>query len=156
MSISGRLESCVATGSGSISLYKMANWRRQIRSKNHSNINNNRFRSLFIFRLFFSLPDSVWRVNREPWCSSSGWVLWRLVQLNKDMFMCRDSKFISGVTCTFLSRGQNLLESCPPNHVLSALQCLASREQQELEEKLSALDVTRDVRALRWADGGHF
>lgn len=37
----------------------------------------------------------------------------------------------------------------PPNHVLSALEYLASREQKELEEKLASLDVAQDVSALR-------
>uniref|UniRef100_A0A3P8RT15 HAUS augmin-like complex, subunit 5 n=1 Tax=Amphiprion percula TaxID=161767 RepID=A0A3P8RT15_AMPPE len=50
----------------------------------------------------------------------------------------------------WLSAVENMLDSFPPNHVLSALQHLASREQKELEEKLSSLDVTRDVTALRF------
>eukprot|EP00064_Thunnus_orientalis_P011169 superscaffoldBa00001586_g11199 len=50
----------------------------------------------------------------------------------------------------WLSAVENLLGGYPPNHVLSALQYLASREQKELEEKLSALDVTRDVTALQF------
>ncbi|XP_053178110.1 HAUS augmin-like complex subunit 5 [Scomber japonicus] len=50
----------------------------------------------------------------------------------------------------WLSAVENLLDGYPPNHVLSALQYLASREQKELEEKLSSLDVTRDVTALQF------
>ncbi|XP_062279466.1 HAUS augmin-like complex subunit 5 [Scomber scombrus] len=50
----------------------------------------------------------------------------------------------------WLSAVENLLGGYPPNHVLSALQYLASREQKELEEKLSSLDVTRDVTALQF------
>ncbi|XP_076735968.1 HAUS augmin-like complex subunit 5 isoform X2 [Maylandia zebra] len=43
----------------------------------------------------------------------------------------------------WLSAVENVLGTYPPNHVLSALQYLASREQKVLEEKLSSLDVTR-------------
>uniref|UniRef100_UPI0037E8C707 HAUS augmin-like complex subunit 5 n=1 Tax=Semicossyphus pulcher TaxID=241346 RepID=UPI0037E8C707 len=50
----------------------------------------------------------------------------------------------------WLSSVENLLDGYPPNHVLSALEYLASREQKELEEKLASLDVTRDVTALRF------
>ncbi|XP_044056680.1 HAUS augmin-like complex subunit 5 [Siniperca chuatsi] len=50
----------------------------------------------------------------------------------------------------WLSAVENLLSGYPPNHVLSALEYLASREQKELEEKLTSLDVTRDVTALRF------
>ncbi|XP_060888700.1 HAUS augmin-like complex subunit 5 [Labrus mixtus] len=50
----------------------------------------------------------------------------------------------------WLSAVENLLGCYPPNHVLSALEFLASREQRELEEKLSSLDVTQDVTALRF------
>ncbi|XP_029285667.1 HAUS augmin-like complex subunit 5 [Cottoperca gobio] len=50
----------------------------------------------------------------------------------------------------WLSSVEILLDDYPPNHVLSALEHLASREQKELEEKLAALDVTRDVTALRF------
>ncbi|KAM7388231.1 hypothetical protein PAMP_024422 [Pampus punctatissimus] len=50
----------------------------------------------------------------------------------------------------WLSAVENVLAGYPPNHVLSALQYLASREQKELEEKLSSLDVTRDVTALQF------
>ncbi len=49
----------------------------------------------------------------------------------------------------FLSRHQNLMGAYPPNHILSALEYLASREQKELAEKLTSLDVTRDVTALK-------
>ncbi|KAG7230757.1 hypothetical protein INR49_019571 [Caranx melampygus] len=48
----------------------------------------------------------------------------------------------------WLSAVENLLGGYPPNHVLSALQYLASREQRELEDKLASLDVTQDVTAL--------
>lgn len=51
--------------------------------------------------------------------------------------------------CCYLSCHQNMLGRYPPNHVLLALEHLASREQRELEQKLSSLDVTRDVTALR-------
>ncbi|XP_029356196.1 HAUS augmin-like complex subunit 5 isoform X2 [Echeneis naucrates] len=50
----------------------------------------------------------------------------------------------------WLSSAENLLCGYPPNHVLSALQCLASREQRELEDKLASLDVTQDVTTLRF------
>uniref|UniRef100_A0A8C4HQK9 HAUS augmin-like complex subunit 5 n=1 Tax=Dicentrarchus labrax TaxID=13489 RepID=A0A8C4HQK9_DICLA len=50
----------------------------------------------------------------------------------------------------WLSAVENLLGCYPPNHVLSALEYLASREQKELEDKLTSLDVTRDVTALRF------
>ncbi|XP_070764445.1 HAUS augmin-like complex subunit 5 [Enoplosus armatus] len=50
----------------------------------------------------------------------------------------------------WLSAVENLLGGYPPNHVLSALEYLASREQKELEEKLTSLDLTRDVTALRF------
>lgn len=53
-----------------------------------------------------------------------------------------------GLFCC-LSCGQNLLNCYPPNHVLSALEYLASIEQKELEEKVASLDVTQDVTALR-------
>ncbi|KAF0042138.1 hypothetical protein F2P81_005670 [Scophthalmus maximus] len=50
----------------------------------------------------------------------------------------------------WLSAVESVLDGYPPNHVLSALQYLASREQKELEDKLHSLDVTRDVTALRF------
>ncbi|KAK5870349.1 hypothetical protein PBY51_024992 [Eleginops maclovinus] len=50
----------------------------------------------------------------------------------------------------WLSAVEDLLGGYPPNHVLSALQYLASREQEELEEKLSALNVTWDVTTLKF------
>ncbi|XP_035508695.1 HAUS augmin-like complex subunit 5 [Morone saxatilis] len=50
----------------------------------------------------------------------------------------------------WLSAVENLLGCYPPNHVLSALEYLASREQKELEDKLTSLDVTQDVTALRF------
>ncbi|KAM9761708.1 HAUS augmin-like complex subunit 5 isoform 1-T2 [Menidia menidia] len=49
----------------------------------------------------------------------------------------------------WLTTAEKVLGDYPPNHVLSALQYLASREQKRLEEKLAALDVTQDVTALR-------
>ncbi|TDH08559.1 hypothetical protein EPR50_G00098850 [Perca flavescens] len=50
----------------------------------------------------------------------------------------------------WLSAVENLLGDYPPNHILLALEDLASREQNELEKKLSSLDVTQDVTALRF------
>ncbi|XP_022064664.2 HAUS augmin-like complex subunit 5 [Acanthochromis polyacanthus] len=50
----------------------------------------------------------------------------------------------------WLSAVENVLDHFPPNHVLSALQYLASQQQKELEERLSSLDVTQDVTALRF------
>ncbi|KAM9848363.1 HAUS augmin-like complex subunit 5 [Aulostomus maculatus] len=50
----------------------------------------------------------------------------------------------------WLSAVEELLSGSPPTHVLSALQNLAFREQKELEEKLSSLNVTRDVTALQF------
>ncbi|XP_029005411.1 HAUS augmin-like complex subunit 5 [Betta splendens] len=50
----------------------------------------------------------------------------------------------------WLSAVENLLGGYPPNHILSALQHLALREQKELQDKLASLDVTRDVTALRY------
>ncbi|KAK5907764.1 hypothetical protein CesoFtcFv8_005580 [Champsocephalus esox] len=50
----------------------------------------------------------------------------------------------------WLSAVESLLGGYPPSHILSALQCLASREQQDLEEKLSALNVMRDVTDLKF------
>ncbi|KAM9357762.1 HAUS augmin-like complex subunit 5 [Symphorus nematophorus] len=50
----------------------------------------------------------------------------------------------------WLSAVENLFGGYPPNHVLSALEYLAAREQKELEEKLASLDVTRDVTALQF------
>ncbi|XP_062250646.1 HAUS augmin-like complex subunit 5 [Platichthys flesus] len=56
----------------------------------------------------------------------------------------------------WLSAVENVLGGYPPNHVLSALQYLASREQKELEDKLASLNVTRDVTALRFRyDSNH-
>ncbi|XP_041861816.1 HAUS augmin-like complex subunit 5 isoform X2 [Melanotaenia boesemani] len=50
----------------------------------------------------------------------------------------------------WLSTAEKVLGGYPPNHVLQALQYLASREQKELEEKIAALDVMQDVTALRY------
>ncbi|XP_019936498.1 HAUS augmin-like complex subunit 5 [Paralichthys olivaceus] len=56
----------------------------------------------------------------------------------------------------WLSAVENMLGGYPPNHVLSALQYLASREQKELQNKLASLDVTRDVTALQFRyDSNH-
>ncbi|XP_077390879.1 HAUS augmin-like complex subunit 5 isoform X2 [Festucalex cinctus] len=48
----------------------------------------------------------------------------------------------------WLSTVENLVDVYPPNHILSALQHLASKEQKALEAKVSSLDVTQDVKAL--------
>ncbi|XP_048066854.1 HAUS augmin-like complex subunit 5 isoform X3 [Megalobrama amblycephala] len=48
----------------------------------------------------------------------------------------------------WMSAVENLLRSHPPNQVLSALQALTSRQQVALEEKISALNVEREVSAL--------
>ncbi|XP_034738483.1 HAUS augmin-like complex subunit 5 [Etheostoma cragini] len=50
----------------------------------------------------------------------------------------------------WLSAVENLLKDYPPNHILLALEYLASREQNELEKKLASLDLTHDVTALRY------
>ncbi|XP_061594258.1 HAUS augmin-like complex subunit 5 [Cololabis saira] len=50
----------------------------------------------------------------------------------------------------WLSTAEKVLGSYPPNHILSALQYLASGEQKELEETVASLDVTHDVTALRY------
>ncbi|XP_058493405.1 HAUS augmin-like complex subunit 5 isoform X1 [Solea solea] len=50
----------------------------------------------------------------------------------------------------WLSAVENVLGGYAPNHILSALQYLASRDQKELEDKLASLDVTQDVTALRF------
>uniref|UniRef100_A0A8C5I680 HAUS augmin-like complex subunit 5 n=1 Tax=Gouania willdenowi TaxID=441366 RepID=A0A8C5I680_GOUWI len=50
----------------------------------------------------------------------------------------------------WLSAVENVLNNFPPNHVMSALHYLASREQKELEEKATSLDVTQNVTALRF------
>lgn len=69
----------------------------------------------------------------------------------KYFFICVNTVFnfdFALTRCCLLCH-QNVLGTYPPNHVLSALQYLASREQKALEEKLSSLDVTRDVTALQ-------
>ncbi|XP_048844692.1 HAUS augmin-like complex subunit 5 [Brienomyrus brachyistius] len=48
----------------------------------------------------------------------------------------------------WLSAVEDLLQSHPPNHLLSALQHLASHQQVALQEKLATLDVGQDVAAL--------
>ncbi|XP_041647552.1 HAUS augmin-like complex subunit 5 [Cheilinus undulatus] len=56
----------------------------------------------------------------------------------------------------WLSAVESVLNSYPPNHVLSALEYLASREQRELEEKIAALNVTQDMTTLRFRyDSNH-
>ncbi|XP_068599643.1 HAUS augmin-like complex subunit 5 [Brachionichthys hirsutus] len=50
----------------------------------------------------------------------------------------------------WLSAVESLLGTYPPNHILSSLKHLASREQKELEEKLISLDVSQDVTALHF------
>ncbi|XP_036410376.1 HAUS augmin-like complex subunit 5 [Megalops cyprinoides] len=50
----------------------------------------------------------------------------------------------------WLSAVEDLLRAHPPGHVLSALQYLASRQQVALQERLSSLDVEREVAALRF------
>lgn len=62
--------------------------------------------------------------------------------------MTRDQR--TAVFQYWLSAVENMLGGYPPNHVLSALQYLASREQKVLEEKLASLDVTWDVTALQF------
>lgn len=48
----------------------------------------------------------------------------------------------------WMSAAQNVLLSYPPNQVLLALQALTSRYQVALEEKITTLDVDRDVSVL--------
>ncbi|XP_077439678.1 HAUS augmin-like complex subunit 5 [Vanacampus margaritifer] len=48
----------------------------------------------------------------------------------------------------WLSAVENLVDVYPPNHIFSALQHLASKEQKALEAKVSSMDVTQDVKAL--------
>ncbi|KAL1022453.1 hypothetical protein UPYG_G00027830 [Umbra pygmaea] len=56
----------------------------------------------------------------------------------------------------WLSAVEEFLQHIPPNQVLSTLQYLASVQEMVLEEKLSSLDVTRDVAALRFRyEGNH-
>uniref|UniRef100_A0A3P9HKJ3 HAUS augmin-like complex, subunit 5 n=1 Tax=Oryzias latipes TaxID=8090 RepID=A0A3P9HKJ3_ORYLA len=50
----------------------------------------------------------------------------------------------------WLSSVEKVLGDYPPNHVLSALQYLAFREQTELEKKLVSADVTQDLTSLRF------
>ncbi|KAL4608223.1 HAUS augmin-like complex subunit 5 [Arapaima gigas] len=50
----------------------------------------------------------------------------------------------------WLSAVEDLLCSHPPNHILAALQHLASRQQGSLQEKLACLDVAQDISALRY------
>lgn len=92
-------------------------------------------------------------VNKGPPCFSTGLVLWRLVYLNIFLLDIVVPLYILLIfyfyfTCC-LSCHQNLLGRHPPNHVVSALEYLASREQKGLEEKIVSLDVTQDVTALR-------
>lgn len=70
---------------------------------------------------------------------------WGWLILINSFSICFDTE----LTWLVPSCHQNLLGDYPPNHVLSTLEYLASREQKELEEKLISLDVTQDVTALR-------
>nr|XP_057929551.1 HAUS augmin-like complex subunit 5 [Doryrhamphus excisus] len=47
----------------------------------------------------------------------------------------------------WLNAVENLLGAYPPNHILSALQHLASKEQKDLEKKVT-VDITQDMAAL--------
>ncbi|KAF5891969.1 HAUS augmin-like complex subunit 5, partial [Clarias magur] len=55
----------------------------------------------------------------------------------------------------WISAVEDVLQSHPPNQVLSALQALASKQQVALEEKTAALDVERDVSALGFRYESH-
>uniref|UniRef100_A0A8C6Q7J8 HAUS augmin like complex subunit 5 n=1 Tax=Nothobranchius furzeri TaxID=105023 RepID=A0A8C6Q7J8_NOTFU len=48
----------------------------------------------------------------------------------------------------WLSTAEKVLSNYPPSHILSALQHLAAREQRELQERVTTLDVTKDAAAL--------
>ncbi|XP_061540636.1 HAUS augmin-like complex subunit 5 isoform X1 [Phycodurus eques] len=50
----------------------------------------------------------------------------------------------------WLSAVENLVDAHPPNHILSALQHLASKEQKALDVNVSSLDVPHDVKGLRF------
>lgn len=50
----------------------------------------------------------------------------------------------------WLSAVENLLSVYPPSHVLLVLEHLARREQTELEEKVTQLDVTQEMSSLRF------
>lgn len=50
----------------------------------------------------------------------------------------------------WLSTAEDLLRGFPPNHIMAALQYLASCEQKDLEEKLGSLNITHDVTALKF------
>ena len=118
--------------------------------KSSTNLLLQYFKPFFGINCFFLLSVSVWPVNRGLPCFSTGWVLWRLVCfLLFGTCVWTVFHFHFEWPCCFLSLHQNVLGGYPPNHVLSALQYLASREQKELEDKLASLDVTQDVTALR-------
>lgn len=92
-------------------------------------------------------------MNKGQLSFSTGLVLWRLVYVN---IFLRDIVLLLYILLTFyfyftccLSCHQKLFGCHPPNHVVSALEYLASREQKELEEKIASLDVTKDVTALQ-------
>lgn len=50
----------------------------------------------------------------------------------------------------WLSAAEDLFRDFPPNHIMSALQYLASCEQKDLEEKFGSLNITHDVTALKF------
>ncbi|KAF6734866.1 HAUS augmin-like complex subunit 5 [Oryzias melastigma] len=50
----------------------------------------------------------------------------------------------------WLSSVEKVLGDYPPNHVLSALQYLAFREQNDLQKKLASADVTQNLTSLRY------
>uniref|UniRef100_A0A8C6QAT5 HAUS augmin like complex subunit 5 n=1 Tax=Nothobranchius furzeri TaxID=105023 RepID=A0A8C6QAT5_NOTFU len=50
----------------------------------------------------------------------------------------------------WLSTAEKVLSNYPPSHILSALQHLAAREQRELQERVTTLDVTKDAAALQF------
>ncbi|KAM6922117.1 HAUS augmin-like complex subunit 5 [Xenentodon cancila] len=70
------------------------------------------------------------------------------MQQSATKYMTREQR--NAVFQYWLSTAEKVLGSYPPNHILSALQYLASAEQKELEEKVASLDVTHDVTALRY------
>ncbi|XP_056319721.1 HAUS augmin-like complex subunit 5 [Danio aesculapii] len=68
------------------------------------------------------------------------------LKANPSMQFTRDQRH--AVIQHWTSAVENVLQSHPPNQVLSALQALTSRQQVALEEKITALNVERDVSAL--------
>lgn len=109
---------------------------------------NMSFTILYISLLNWTFPLSMTREQRTAvfryWLSSvEVGLFWST--LTNLFSICFDT----ALTWLLPSCHQNLLGEYPPNHVLSTLEYLASREQKELEEKLTSLDVTQDVTALR-------